>query len=899
MPYFAPAGRAARSIRSHLLLLVLGVLLPALGFSGFVMWRFAVAEQARLEGRAVELARETSASIDRAFVDLISEARVLASSDALGRGDLEEFHGQMLAAQESIGAVNITLRDAASRQVLNSNVPWGGPLPATSRLAAADARAERTGQPVFTGLYHGVTATGPQFAVVLPLPRSKTARFLSIAKPIEVVQRILEREVVPVPGMTVAVVDRAGLIVASSSNAVGTVGREVTSRPESAAGRSSVVRALDAAGEPDLDVWYVSAVTGWWGRVSVPEGVLYAPQREALRALGLTGAAALGIALAAALLVGRRMTAAVTALAGAAAALGGGEPVPVLATRLAEANAVGAAMASAAREREAAEAGRRGSESLLRLFVDRAPAAIAMFDTGMHYLAASRRYAQDFYPGRDLAPDAMVGRSHHNLFPDVPDPWRAVHRRVLGGETIAVKEDAFPHPDGRLDWVRWEMTPWYRPDGAIGGTLLFSELITARKQAEAVLARDRSELERLVQARTQDLQQTQARLAQAEKLAALGQLAGGIAHDFNNVLQAVHGGAGLIADMAENPERVRHYARMIADAVSRGAAVTRRLLAFSRRGDLRAEPLHAATLLGEMREVLAHTLGPGIAVDVKAARGLPLLLADKGQIETVLVNLAANARDAMPEGGTITMSARLDVVSGGDDGTAAPAPGVYVQLGVADAGTGMTPEVLARAAEPFFTTKPPGQGTGLGLAMARGFAEQSGGGFAIESAPGRGTEVRLWFPLAPEGRADPLAPQPRFAGARERHTVLIVDDEPLVREITAEQLSVAGYDAVWMAGGTDALALLDSGEAVDVLVTDLSMPGMDGLALIREAQRRRPGLPAILLTGFATDAAELAVGGAMSRSFTLLRKPVDHAMLLERIARLTERAGAVAHEARG
>jgi CheY-like chemotaxis protein len=338
------------------------------------------------------------------------------------------------------------------------------------------------------------------------------------------------------------------------------------------------------------------------------------------------------------------------------------------------------------------------------------------------------------------------------------------------------------------------------------------------------------------------------------------------------------------------------------EASERGASITRRLLAFGRRGDLRAEAFDVGSLLAGLREILAHTLGAPIGVTVRLGADLPPLLADKGQLETALVNLATNARDAMPEGGRLTLAAETEIVAAG----AAPhgaglAPGRYVRLTVADTGGGMDAATLARAAEPFFTTKDLGVGTGLGLPMAKGFAEQSGGALAIESSPGKGCTVTVWLPAAGSadaghgGAAGSLAvaePGSGAPGEAKTHArVLLVDDEALVREVLAEHLEEAGFGVVAAASGTEALALLAAGEAVDALVTDLSMPGMDGLAVIRAAQERRPGLPAVLLTGYAGDGAALAVGGAVSGTFSLLRKPVSGVLLVDRVRALLAEGG--------
>jgi CheY-like chemotaxis protein len=265
-------------------------------------------------------------------------------------------------------------------------------------------------------------------------------------------------------------------------------------------------------------------------------------------------------------------------------------------------------------------------------------------------------------------------------------------------------------------------------------------------------------------------------------------------------------------------------------------------------------------------------------------------------LETALINLASNARDAMHGNGIIVLAAGRRTAAGAES-AAEPAglkPGEYVRLAVSDSGAGMSPDIQARATEPFFTTKRKGEGTGLGLAMARGFAEQSGGALQIETAEGRGTTVSLWFPLAAarhvpaEGRPE-REPVPERAG---RPRLLVVDDEPLVREIICEQLEAEGYAVVTAANGPDALAIVDAGEQVDLIISDFSMPIMDGVALVGEVQRRRPKLPAILLTGFATNAAEIAVSGAVSGTFSLLRKPIAGAQLAERVAMMLE--GAVA-----
>jgi PAS domain S-box-containing protein len=415
--------------------------------------------------------------------------------------------------------------------------------------------------------------------------------------------------------------------------------------------------------------------------------------------------------------------------------------------------------------------------------------------------------------------------------------------------------------------------------------------VTRLREMEAQLRTLNGELEAHVRREVAAREAAQARAAHSERIQALGQLAGGIAHDFNNVLQAVQGGATLIDRRATDVTAVRRLAGMVLDAAGRGASVTRRLLAFARRGDLRAEPLDPATLLEGMREVLAAALGAAVQVRVEAAPGLPALLADRAQLETALVNLATNARDAMPDGGTLLLTATAEQVRQRLPHHPEPLkPGAYIRLAVADSGQGMDPAMLARVLEPFFTTKPAGHGTGLGLPMAKGFAEQSGGGLAVESVVGRGTTVALWLPQA---EASAIATEDPRGGVRSGPArVLLAEDEPLVRELTAAQLETLGCVVLIASNGEAALALLAAGEGVDILVTDLSMPGMDGLALIRAAQTLRPGLPAVLVTGYAGDDSALAASSAVNGRFSLLRKPVTVEQLADQVAALLQASAA-------
>ncbi|MDO9709317.1 PAS domain S-box protein [Paracraurococcus lichenis] len=488
---------------------------------------------------------------------------------------------------------------------------------------------------------------------------------------------------------------------------------------------------------------------------------------------------------------------------------------------------------------------------------------------------------------------------------DAPGLNAAIATAVAAGNGTFGHQFRIVHRDGAVRWLRSHAQAMPGPDGHALRLVGLNFDVTDMVHAREVLAREAEELDRLAEEldrlaeeRGRALAATEARLAHAARMEALGRLAGGIAHDFNNVLQAVEGGITLASKrLLRDPEQARRYLGLAAEAAGRGAAVTSRLLSFARRGELQAEPVGPAPLLAGLMDFLRPMIGANIALRAEVPPGLPPLLADKGQLEAVLVNLANNARDAMPGGGGLTLGAEAATVPGAAGAPPGLAEGVYVRLFVADDGEGMPPEVLARVSEPFFTTKPKGKGTGLGLAMARGFAEQSGGGLSIESAPGRGTTVSVWLPRVPdrhaglpEGTRDGVSRMPPLSGELR---VLLAEDTPEVRTVLAAQLEDQGY-AVWQAENAGAaLDLVEAGLRPDALVTDLAMPGpMDGLDLLAALRARLPRLPSVLVTGHAGDAGpgrlELAEHGG---PFALLRKPAAPEALFDRLARVLRQAG--------
>lgn len=850
-------------------------LLPLVLLAAGLSWGSYHAERERAGNRTTDLARGMTLAIERELRAMTASMEALALSPSLAAGDLAAFRREAdaLLARHFPGAWILLLRPDG-QQLLNTQLPAGVPLPVRLSLDTTHEVAA-TGRPAVSDVYWGAVRRMPVVAVDVPVRDAggQVTHVLSLSPQLSAFAEII-RQARPEPGWTVSLLDRQGTIVAREPNPDGRFTGETVNPhllPHFLARNEGNVESVTLQGIPVFTGFSRPGPTGWGVAVGVPRAEVYAPLwRNLSVAAGVSA-----LALLSALLLARQAAAGIArpirALMDVASE--GSTTAPGSSLNLREADAVAVALA-------ASRAARAGGEERLRRVVEAAhDHAIITLDAAGCVNGWSRG-AENVFGWTEAA---ALGRRVSFIFtPEnraVGAPEAAMQDAHERG--FARNERWYLREDGAQFWGSGTLVPLRDAAGGLEGYVKVCRDETARKEAEAVLARGRDELERLVAERTRDLEETQARLAVAQRMEALGQLAGGVAHDFNNVLQAVQGGARLIEGKPDDAGRVRRLAAMIAEAAARGAAVTRRLLAFSRRADLHAEPVDASDLLGGMREILAHTLGAGIDVRVQVSPRVPPLLADKGQLETVLVNLASNARDATGGNGTIILSAMTEVITEGRDGLRA---GAYVRLSVADTGAGMDAATLARATEPFFTTKGTGKGTGLGLAMARGFAEQSGGALVIESVLEAGTTVRIWLPVADRAPPNPVSEGERHAIPDGKARVLLVDDEALVREITTEGLEAAGYVVLSVGSGLEALESLDASEVVDLLVSDLSMPGMDGLMTIREAQRRRPGLPAILLTGFATDAAELALGGVISGSFSLLRKPIEASALAERIA---------------
>ncbi|TPG47257.1 PAS domain-containing hybrid sensor histidine kinase/response regulator [Roseomonas nepalensis] len=894
-----PGGPRAAPLSRHLMLLVAAVSVPLTLFGVGSLWVQYGAARQGAEAQLVAQARTMARLVDREFERAGTVAEMLAGSTVLARGDLAAFEREMRAAAGMLsaelppGAGQVMLRLVRADGVRLLDTGWAvgerreeaaGMLP---HLAEALARGRVATSDVFIARRQNI----PLVAVAAPVlaeGRYAGEATIGIGVPVQRFAALLAAAGLPAGG-TAWVLDRQGSAVATTRSGV-RVGDPLGGAGEMAGEAGLVPRRKPKTGGAFTTAYARSPESRFLVRLDVPEGLFLEPLQSGLLRSLLPGALVLAGGLLVSLLLARRVVAAFRRVPALALARGDGAAPGGAATGLREADELAVTLAGTLADRLRAEAALRDSEARFRTLADAMPPMVwSARPDGRHDYVNARWLAFTGHGGDAAGAGAdWLELIHPEDMAVVAGRWS---RSLRTGEPYEMEARLRRH-DGAYRWTLSRALPVRDAEGRVlrwfGASTDIQEIVEARE----VVARDRAQLERLVHERTQDLEATQARLAQAQRMQALGQLAGGIAHDFNNVLQAVQGGAALIERRPGDAARVGRLSRMIVEAAERGAVITRRLLTFARRSALRAEAVDAAGLLADMREILLHTLGSGVGVELEAAPDLPTLFVDKGQLETVLINLGTNARDAMGGVGSLRLAAAVETV-GDEVHPAGVGRGTYVRISVADTGEGMDAATLARASEPFFTTKPVGKGTGLGLSMARGFAEQSGGGILIESAPGRGTTIHLLLPRAEAGareRGGVREPEP--PAARQRARLLLVDDDAAVREVTAEQLEAQGYAVRAAPSGPAALELIDGGWEPELVVSDLSMPGMDGLALIREIQRRRPGLPAILLTGFVTNAAEIAIGGALSGGFSLLNKPVDGRRLAERVAVLLEAAPA-------
>lgn len=479
--------------------------------------------------------------------------------------------------------------------------------------------------------------------------------------------------------------------------------------------------------------------------------------------------------------------------------------------------------------------------------VEGTDAFVQVADLNYRWLAINKASADEFERIFGVRP--RVGQSMLDLIAHMPEHSSAVQSvwgRALAGEEFT-EVGEFGDPGRNRRFYEMKFNSLRNERGERIGAYQFVYDVTERVQEQ------------------QQLAEAQARVHEMAKLETLGQLTGGVAHDFNNLLTPIVGALDMLHRKHEDDPRSLRLITGALEASERAAILVQRLLTFARRQNLEAREIDAGELIEGMRDLVQRSIGPHVEVKVEIEDDLPACRIDPNQLELAVLNLAVNASDAMPGGGSLTLDvSRREIRDNEIDGLKS---GAYIRLAVADTGTGMDQATINRSIEPFFTTKGLGKGTGLGLSMVHGLAAQSGGALAIRSRPGKGTTAEIWLPVS--GRAaDPLTlPEAQQPKPTRRTTILLVDDEELVRRATADMLRELGHEIIEASSGTTALETLRERPDIEMIVSDYLMPGLRGSELIRKAHELRPDLPALLITGYAKIACSEAGLARLSKPF--------------------------------
>ncbi|WP_174285380.1 PAS domain-containing protein [Sphingomonas bacterium] len=539
-----------------------------------------------------------------------------------------------------------------------------------------------------------------------------------------------------------------------------------------------------------------------------------------------------------------------------------------------------------ATERVRAEQARRESEEQFRVFAQAMPNQVwAAYPDGNLYWFNEQVFA---YGDETLEGLRGVSGWMRVIHPDDQAVAIPAWAHSLATGDVYQVEFRIRRADGVYRWFLVRAEPVRGEDGTILRWVGTNTDIDENRRQAAELAALNETLETQVARRTQELMTAEEALRQSQKMEAVGQLTGGLAHDFNNLLTGISGSLEMIGIRVQQGRYadLERYALAAQGAAKRAASLTHRLLAFSRRQTLDPKPTDVNRLVGGMEDLVRRTVGPAIEVEVVTAGGLWPTLVDPNQLENALLNLAINGRDAMPGGGRLTIETGNRWLDARTARERDLEPGQYVSLCVSDTGTGMTPDIIAKAFDPFFTTKPLGEGTGLGLSMIYGFARQSGGQVRIYSEVGEGATLCLYLPRffgeAIDAQEGANAEPPR---AEAGETVLVVDDEPTVRMLVAEILGELGYMAIEAADGASGLAILQSGQRIDLLVTDVGLPGgMNGRQMADAARLSRPDLKILFITGYAENA--VVGNGHLDPGMHVMTKPFAMDALATRIRAL-------------
>jgi PAS domain S-box-containing protein len=540
--------------------------------------------------------------------------------------------------------------------------------------------------------------------------------------------------------------------------------------------------------------------------------------------------------------------------------------------------------------------------TLLKTLLDNLPVGVAFLDAQGVSVVTNPAFMRFSKLGKSAAFDADAERhwqaQDENGAPLPRDKFPSA--RALKGEHVSGIEFRYTGLDSGPVWTHVSSVPLLNDDGSVAGAISVVVDIDEQKRAQEKLTHAAEMLESRVAARTIELQnalsdlrketaersKAEAALRQSQKMEAVGQLTGGIAHDFNNMLTGIIGAIDLMKRrIASNRyDDLDRFMEAASTSAQRAAGLTSRLLAFSRRQLLDSNPTDINALVRALSDLLHRAVNENVSIAIETKDGIPAALVDANQLENAILNLVINARDAMPQGGKLTVeTSAVDLDEAYCEAHPGIASGPYVVIAVSDTGVGMTPELIEKAFDPFFTTKPLGQGTGLGLSMVYGFARQSNGQVRIHSAPGQGTSVKIYLPAVEQEAiqpADHVQSSPQGAG----QAVLLVEDDPSVRLLIGEVLSELGYRAIEASDANAAIKVLEGGQAIDMMISDIGLPGMNGRQLADVAREYHPTVPVLFVTGYAENAAIRA--GFLGTNMAMISKPFQVGELAAKISEM-------------
>jgi len=865
-------------MRGYLALIVISILVPLLIFATILFRRYYYAELARIDGELRDDARELALALDRDLQGQLFTLQVMSFDRLIANRDYEGFH-QHASKIRAFTGVEILLRDRTGQQLVNTRVPWGTRLPVAS--TPGDDQVVATKKPYITGVFVDAVARRPLYTITVPvLEEDKVAFFLQLSLELQRLVDLLNANTLP--DKTAGIIDRDHLCMARTRLFDHFAGKRT---PESFIGPSAATEGdwygPDAEGEIVRAGFARSKLAGWWIWVSIPERAVQGALRSTLWTLGGLGAALTILAILVARLVGGHLAKAIGSLNARADALGRGESVSVGKLPVRELNMVGQQLVAASAQRKTLEErlvrqATRVSEQRFELLVQGVTDyAIYMLDAQGHitnWNAGAGRIT-------GYAEQEVIGK-HFSIFHTDEDRKQDLAARVL---RTAVTEGKYEAEAWRLRkggvrfWANVVIGPIHDAQGELLGFAEVTRDVTEKREAQ------------------KQLDATRDQLYQAQKMEAVGQLTGGVAHDFNNLLTIIIGNLDTAKRTLESWQggarvRLAHAVDHALVGARRAATLTAHLLAFARRQPLETKPLDVNKLLNHTSEFLKPALGEVVELEVVGAGGVWQIEADRAQLETAIVNLAVNARDAMPDGGKLTIEASNILLDEEYCSRSTEVrPGNYVQLSISDNGEGMTKEVLDRAFEPFFTTKQAGKGTGLGLSQVYGFVKQSGGHVRIYSEPGYGTAVKIYLPRSHASPDELETHRAASSSAGGTETILVVEDDEDVRTFVSETLRDLNYDVIEAQDANSALRTLEQQKDVDLLLTDVILPGRNGRELAEVMRDRRPSIKVLFMSGYSRDI--IVHKGRLDHNVDLIQKPLTQASLAGRIRDVLDRRG--------